>query len=354
MKARELRRSFPAICIALFVSLLAIFNQEEPMSVNLFYQVISIVIFSLAFVQLVRIRDNKMGLVVINAMMVGALVQSLFCIADFLFQNISYEEIVIRLFHLERGPGSNIWLMNGESFQATGTLGGVARTGGYIAICSSSFWYYLKNSNKIKKFLSIIGIIICGFALIEVRSTLGIAAFLVVHGYLFIRFLVDELFDQKEKMILNLSFLSSLFVGFYYLLFSGAELITKYENERVKNWVKMWNAFTKEAGKDWFVWLLGKGPSWFQDYGRKLANVDFLWEHNEQLSFLINFGILGTIVIWGGLFYGFGIRETRREDVIFKASIAASVVLSFGHFVFHQGTIAVVVMACFACLFSER
>lgn len=350
----RITRLFPVLCGLLFISLMAILNQHEPMSVNVFFQCMAVVIFSLSLIKLALTADKKTSETVINAMVIGGLIQSFFCLADFAFQNIFYEEIIIKLFKIERSTKSNVWFLNGETFQATGTLGGVARTAGYISVCSAGFWYRM---GKNKRILSITGMFISFLAVLAVSSVLGIASFLAVHLFLLSRYLLDQFVKKNRELkvrVFNLICISSIFISFYSMLFLGSSLFQRLENERVGNWRKIIEIYKNEANKDGFVWIIGKGISWWQDIGWRVSGTKFFWEHNEQLSVLINFGILGTIIIWGGFFYALGVSERNKEDSIFKAAILASVVLSLGHFVFHQGTIAVVVMACFACLLRER
>lgn len=351
----KIDRLFPVLTGIAWITLTSIMIHHEPMSVNVFYQCISVVIFSLTMVKICLSSDERTTKIVIDAMIVGALIQSFFCIADFVFQNIFYEEILIKLFKISRSTESNVWFLNGESFASVGTLGGVARTAGYISICSSAFWKYLPGTTKKLKTLSMTGIIISFLAVLAVKSTLGIASFLTVHFYLAMRLLLDKIKAKDNELLgFNLLFITNLFWSFYITLYLKPSFFLKYENERITNWIKIYETYKDAANKDKFAWLFGKGISWWQDIGWRVSGTKFFWEHNEQLSVLINFGILGTIIVWGGFFYALGTKERTREDSIFKASILAAIVLSFGHFVFHQGTITVVVMACFACLLRER
>lgn len=297
----------------------------EPNSVAALYQNIMIFVGILFAWRLSVDSSKETEECILNAMAIGCLIQSGLCILDY-FGFPLYQRVIAAIFNLTEKEGIREELAR----ETAGSLGGVARTGGYIALTSVGL------IRRVAWPLMAVAI----FAVWTTGSTMAMVGMLGIAG-IYAWGHIERTASSKWTWVLRgLPWVAmpAIFLG---LVIKRPGFFRALQNERLENWDKIVKVLKLHATTEKV--LFGHGAGWWTDVGKPASGTAFYWEHNEPLSLFIAFGVGGLVL--GMLFMvRIGITEAKGNRMKFKAAIFAAFVMSFGHFVMHQGTAAIVVL----------
>lgn len=313
----EKARKVPwAMCaLAGYVILSVIHNQVNPASVIVMMQSFYIVGGVVLFIAFYEKHDQKSLNYILNGMAIGAILQSIFGIANFFSLNL-YERIVTAM------VGDVHYIRIAVSKEIVGSLGHSNLLGSYVALTVPAFfrpkWVWLLPLPVLLVSLS--------------QSLMGIgASFCACIYWLNSQYKVFDRFTVYLLSILGML-----------LLFAGG--VGGADSQRFSAWKRIFSVV------DLKHFLFGKGPGWFALQRLNLVDGIMGQEHSGFISVFNVIGILAFALIMP-VFCKYLLQEEREP--IFHASLYASFCSSFGHFTLHQSTVAIIIIVMAAICLAE-
>lgn len=316
------KRKTPKILSAFtgFIVLACVANQWNCASTAVFYQSIAVVASALFFVKYYSGFCQSTAVHVLNGMAIGAIIQATICISQRFGLNF-YQKAV------EVITGSNSVVdFNMVKNGTLGSLGNTNFTNAYLGICAAAFFR--------RKWIYYIPVI--ALAMFYTKSLMGIFAALGACAfYIYSRFL--KLDNRLPFLFAAIAFIGAFLFG-----------VGEHDSGRFDIWRKCL------AVVDLKHFILGKGPGWFYDNARYFVlfpGAILIQEHNEFLAFFNMFGIIGAVLL-AILFLKMIPKKTNAP--LFGAISFAVFINCFGHFIFHQSTVAMSGLASFAVFFANK
>lgn len=288
-----------AIHVALF--------QFEPASIAGFYQAISICLGLFFVAQYHECHIKNQDDVLLNFVMLGALIQSVIAIGQFIDVDI-YRNLIM-------------FLVDGVSVQGAyvsghkaifGSLGNPNLLGAYLALCLPAFF---RNSFTLYFAAPI------AMAVYLSGSLIPMAASIVAIAYYFTK-------DFKYK---DIAFL----IGYPVLFYSFCFMFPEKTSDRME----IWKYFYDNTSA--FSFLFGHSTSWFPLNIMQLrTGIVDNW-HNEFIAALNIFGI-GAIAVIVYMLRNF--VNNSKKDKVFSAMFMSGYVLCHGSFPLHIAPTALLIM----------
>lgn len=252
---------------------------------------------------------------ILNGMAVGCVIQSIIVICTHFGFPVYFEALVLLDGSIEKV---------GESIDGLGSLGNSNLLAAYVSLTLISLfrkkWFYFLPLPLL--------------ALFYAHSVMGYAtAFAAVFYFI----------NSKHKLIKK------------HLLYlaSSISMIAAYLHgvwgEDSKRFY-IWSENFKKVDLSHFVF--GRGPGWYSDHGILIPGYRIATqEHNEFIALFNFFGIIGA-AIFVGVFAKF--LFSRDVNKYFASILFAGFCNSYGHFVLHQSTTALILIVSAAICLAER
>ena len=296
-----------------YILLAVVLNQWHVMSINVMFQsfyILSGVTFFCHYYE--KHGSGKSLDYITNGMIVGALIQSAIAIPSYFGFN-PYNEFILLL-----SGGSLLDTVPSQTGRTIGSLGNNNLLGSYLAITLPAF-YGLKH-----KWLGLIPFL----ALCLTGSLMGICAAIAGLCYFFI----------SDFKIYIYSVTSLVMATFHLYAPKGSD------NGRFEIWRDM---FSKV---DLRHILFGAGPGWFPDQKFMIKNTYVVQEHSGFLSIFNVVGLLGIFLVMP-TFIKFVMSKDQNK--IFASVLFAAFCSSYGHFVFHQSTVVIIILIAASICVAE-
>lgn len=309
-------RSFHPGMLAIFCAAIAhtIIFQYEPASIWGFYQSLSMGLGMLFIVKYNESYIDSGKEVILNFMCLGAVIQSLVAIGQYLDFDI-YHKLI---FFLNKDITVHGAYVSGHK-AIFGTLGNPNVLGAYLALCLPAFF----RSN-----LHLLLSIPVGLAIGLAGSLIPVAAILIAISYYY-----SPQFKGKDA-ITYIVFPSA----FYLFCF----LYPQHTSDRSEIWAWYLSKI------DWLHALIGKSASWLPLNIMRLRTGTVDNVHNEFFTAFNTFGIFALAAI------GYMIKlicDNTSKDKIFASIFVAAFILSHGSFPMHLASTVLIIMVSIAyCL----
>lgn len=311
-------RALPKSLWALFVYVIGavVINQWNPAVVMVMMQSFYIVA-GIAFFAAYYERHDKESLhLVLNGMAIGAIIQSIFGITDYL--NIDLYEAIIRPF-----TADFVIVKVAVTQEITGSFGHSNLLGSYLALTLPAFfrprWAWLIP-------LPVLVVIIS-------KSFMGMGACLAAGLYY-----LNARYGIFDRLWIYVASAWGMFTLFYVGI-NGAD------SQRFDAWRTIF------SWVDLKHFLVGMGPGWFASMRLMLSDGVMAQEHS---GFIAAFNVLGILAFLIPIPVIFKFMLKRDHDEIFTASLFAAFCSSFGHFTLHQSTVAIIIIAVAAVCLSQE
>lgn len=289
------------------VIFLGFFNTDKPEGIFHMMQVFYVSAGCFFVIKLYEAVDDSYSEVVMTSMCIGACIQFIIIGSEFLGFDI-YSKTLEAIFNVKK---------LGESNKYLGSFDHDNLTGSYIAITSLAF---LRGKWRFLYPLTII------FSLL-VGSAMGILS--LVAGFIF--FVLSACH--------NLSHMISYAITIAVFIFAPSVGVGGHDSYRFDAWKGILSNFGESNV------FLGNGLGWFAMSGFKLNGHHMIQEHNEFLSILNAYGILGALVFLLGLSFIIG---QKKQPKLLSAIIFVIFCSSYGHFTLHQSTTTVIILSIMA------
>jgi len=289
------------------------FNHWNVLSIMVMFQSFYIIAGLFFCVNLYEKLETDSINLILYGLIAGSIIQSVIAIPQYFGFDI-YREVVLYL------PDSTyVQDADNGSGMVIGSLGNINMLASYLSLASIAILSL--NKGKILIILPLIALLLNG-------SIMGILALIAGVTY-FINLKLN--FVKKWKI-----YTGSIIAMIAYP-FSGIG----HDSGRLDIWKQ---SISKVNIKHF---LIGAGPGWFSDQKIAIGKYWFaIQEHNEFLSFFNVFGIVGIILV-APIFIKYIIK--KDNGIIFPSILFAAFCNSYGHFSFHQSTVAIIIIVA-ACI----
>lgn len=301
---------YMALAYGLFI---LVFNQWNPLSISVQYQTFYISA-SLIFFACFYEKHSRKGLnYILNGMAIGCILQSLIVIVSFLGYPAYFK--MFSLFMSDITEQS-------ITTKGIGSLGQSNLLSAYVALTSVAL--FRKNLYRLLPLPLI--------ALVIANSMMGYATFAAG-----IVFFINLEFKLVKGYVLYIM-ASVAMIAAYFTGLAGAD------TARFASWKEIFSRI------DLAHFLFGKGPGWFFDHPvRTGLNEIMKQEHNEFISALNIFGVIGIVLFIATM----APAITGSKDKLFQAVLFAGFCNSYGNFVFHQSSSALILIVALAICLAE-
>ena len=290
-----------------------VYNQWNPISIMVqlqsFYLAAGMVFFCCFYERF----DFKNISAILNGMALGCLIQSILVILS-----SGGVQLYPRLFEFFY---SDLKITNMDA-PGIGSLGNTNTLAAYVSITSIAL---MRDGFKKLLFLPVIALLIAN-SLMGYVTILGGALYLI-------NLKLNILKKYQVYLLTSLSMVGAVVFG-----------VGGMDTKRFAMWKKI------VSNMDFPHFLFGKGPGWFYDQSFVNGSEIAIQEHNELISAINIFGIIGVML----LVLTFARFFTRSDkSKVFPAILFASFINSFGHFTLHQSTTAIIVIVSAAICLAE-